>query len=76
MAADPTYVRALIDANPTWSLAFRLSEVDNDNAPIGWARYINLASWLLATFELAERENAHQRENAQKTHTKTHTGGG
>ncbi len=52
---DPTYVRAEIDANPTWALAFRLSEVDNDNAPIGWGRYIGLASWLLATFNMREK---------------------
>jgi hypothetical protein len=52
---DPTYNRAEIDANPEWRLAFRLSEVDNDNAPIGWSRYVTLAAWLLRTFELKER---------------------
>lgn len=52
---DRTYVRAEIDANPTWRLAWRLSEVDNDNAPIGWSRYIPLARWLLSTFRMQER---------------------
>jgi hypothetical protein len=52
---DPTYVKAEIDANPTWKLAWRLSEVDNDEAPIGWSRYIPLAGWLLRTFEMQER---------------------
>ena len=53
--SDPTYVKAEIEANPKWALAFRLSEVDNDNAPIGWARYIPLAGWLLTTFELTPK---------------------
>jgi hypothetical protein len=37
---DPTYDRAAIDANPVWKLAFHLSELHNDNAPIGWSAYI------------------------------------
>jgi hypothetical protein len=53
--SDPTYVRAEIDSNPEWKLAWRLSEVDNDNAPVGWGRYIILARWLLATYDLTER---------------------
>jgi hypothetical protein len=40
---DPTYVKQEIDANPTWKLAWRLSELDNDDAPIGWGRYITIA---------------------------------
>jgi hypothetical protein len=52
---DPSYVRAEIDANPAWRLAFWLSEVDNDNAPIGWSRYIALAQSLLAKFTMQER---------------------
>jgi hypothetical protein len=52
---DPTYVKEQIDADPVWRLAFRLSEVDNDNAPIGWYRYVNLARWLLETFEMNEK---------------------
>jgi hypothetical protein len=55
MPIDPTYIAAEIAANPVWQLAFRLSEVDNDNAPIGWSRYIALARWLLDTFEMTER---------------------
>jgi len=54
-APDPTYVKAQIDADPVWQLAFRLSEVDNDNAPIGWFRYTPLARWLLETFDLKEK---------------------
>lgn len=52
---DPTYVKSQIDDNPVWALAFRLSEVDNDAAPVGWFRYCHLARWLLATFELLEK---------------------
>jgi hypothetical protein len=52
---DPTYVKATIEASPVWRLAFRLSEVDNDNAPIGWYEYAPLARWLLKTFELIEK---------------------
>jgi hypothetical protein len=54
---DPTYVQAEIDANPEWKLAHRLSEVDNDNAPIGWYRYAPLARWLLRTFDMKEKSD-------------------
>lgn len=37
--SDPTYNRAFIDANPVDRLAFVLSELINESAPIGWARY-------------------------------------
>lgn len=53
---DPTYVKNEIEANPIWKLAFRLSEVDNDNAPIGWGRYISLARWLIETYEMKEKK--------------------
>lgn len=54
--SDPTYVKDLIDANPVWKLAFELSEFDNDNAPIGWSRYISMASLLLSKYELIEKK--------------------
>lgn len=40
---DPTYVRAEIEDNPIWRRAFQLSELENDNAPIGWGAYIKRA---------------------------------
>lgn len=40
---DPTYVRELIDANPIWRRAWELSELFNDNAPIGWSAFIEQA---------------------------------
>lgn len=45
---DPTYQKDLIDANPVWKKAFELSEMYNDNAPIGWSTYIPEAERLLA----------------------------
>jgi len=52
---DPTYVKIEIDAKPEWKLAFFLSEVDNDHAPLGWAKYIPMAKCLLNKFELKEK---------------------
>lgn len=49
---DPTYIRDEINANPEWALAFFLSEVDNDNAPIGWYRYISMAKCLLSKYNM------------------------
>jgi hypothetical protein len=45
---DPTYVREEIDANPIWKLAFKLSELENDEAPIGWGEYIPKARHVLS----------------------------
>jgi hypothetical protein len=52
---DPTYIKTEIDANPVWKLAFWMSEIDNDNAPLGWGRYRVLAQALLAEFELTSK---------------------
>lgn len=52
---DPTYVKKEIDENPEWELAFALSEMQNDNAPIGWARYITLANMILAVFDVKKK---------------------
>lgn len=41
--SDPTYVKAEIDANPAWRRAWELSELFNDNAPIGWSNFIEQA---------------------------------
>jgi hypothetical protein len=46
MANDPTYQQDQIDANPIWRVAFILSEILNDNAPIGWGGYIYAAERL------------------------------
>lgn len=55
MQGDPTYVKERINENPVWALAFKMSEQENDNAPIGWGRYIPAAEARLARgFERAE----------------------
>ena len=52
---DPTYDKEQIEANPTWDLAFVLSEIQNDDAPLGWSRYISTAKCLLAAFDIARK---------------------
>jgi len=53
---DPTYNMDIINSKPDWKLAFELSEVDNDNAPIGWFSYIHLASHLNRKYEIKTKE--------------------
>ena len=47
MMSDPTYDRGIIDANPIWKLAFVLSELGNDSAPLGWGGYVPVARSIL-----------------------------
>jgi len=55
---DPTYNKSEINKNPIWQLAFVLSEIQNDNAPLGWSKYIYVAECLLHHFEIkAKGEN-------------------
>ncbi len=42
------------DTNPRDRLAHMLSEMHNDNAPIGWERYRGLASLLLLKFPIRD----------------------
>lgn len=50
--SDPTYDKAEINKNPEWELAFVMSEIMNDDAPIGWGKYIGPARGLLAHFNI------------------------
>ena len=52
---DPTYDKKEIEKDPVWKLAFWMSEVHNDNAPIGWSKYISLADYLLDKYDLVEK---------------------
>lgn len=52
---DPTYELKAIEANPVWQLAFYLSEIQNDKAPIGWGKYIWIAECLLANYEITRK---------------------
>ena len=52
---DPTYDKEVIDANPVWELAFMISEMTNDNAPIGWSGNIMLAGMLIDKYTITLR---------------------
>lgn len=54
--ADPTYRMDEINANPVWKLAFTISEIENDFAPIGWGDRIYLAETLMRLYEITERK--------------------
>ena len=56
--ADPTYVTEKISANPVWQLAFLLSEILNDNAPIGWGSYIYTAERVFELYNIKRRPPA------------------
>ena len=53
---DPTYVQDKINAKPEWRLAFLMSEVLNDNAPLGWGRYIPCAEEILRNYDITRKE--------------------
>lgn len=53
---DPTYDMERIKANPAWDLAFTLSELRNDNAPIGWGAFIPDAESLLRIYDIRRNE--------------------
>lgn len=57
---DPTMNHDEINAVPEWKLAFELSEVDNDLAPIGWSNYITLANHLIKKYYLEEKKISYQ----------------
>ena len=52
---DPTYDRNEINDNPAWQIAFSLSEIQNDNAPVGWGKYIWIAECLLANYDIRRK---------------------
>lgn len=52
---DPTYVKAEIEKNPVWELAFTLSEIMNDTAPIGWGKYIFTAECVLKNYDVKKK---------------------
>lgn len=54
--ADPTYDSEAIAKNPVWQLAFDLSEIQNDSAPIGWGRYIFAAECLLGLYDVKRKQ--------------------
>lgn len=40
---DPTYDQEKLNCNGVWHIAFIISEMVNDGAPIGWSKYIPIA---------------------------------
>jgi len=48
---DPTYDMNVINKNPIWKKAFELSELKNDNAPLGWSNYMKEAEEALKAEE-------------------------
>ena len=52
---DPTYDMQEIKKNPAWHVAWVISEIQNDKAPIGWSKYIFDAECLLKHFSIEER---------------------
>lgn len=58
--SDPTYSKAEIESNPIWHLAFVLSEIRNDSAPIGWGSYIPTAECLLDAFDITPKKKPNQ----------------
>lgn len=53
---DLTYNVDEIRANPIWDLAFVLSEIKNDDAPLEWSMYIPLAKTLLSIFDIKRKD--------------------
>lgn len=53
--SDPTYNAEAINVNPAWRVAFALSEILNDRAPIGWSRYVSAAECLLSKFNVTPK---------------------
>lgn len=52
---DPTYNVEEINKNPVWQLAYSLSEIMNDDAPLGWAKYIFAAECLLSNYKIERK---------------------
>jgi hypothetical protein len=52
---DPTYRKEEIEANRAWHVAWVMSEIQNDFAPIGWGKYIPLAESLLYAFDITPK---------------------
>lgn len=49
--SDPTYDQEEINKNKVWRVAFIMSELRNDNAPLGWSRYIPDATAVVASLD-------------------------
>ena len=52
---DPTYNKIEIEAKIEWHVAWVLSEIENDSAPVGWSRFLGKATCLLAAFDMTPK---------------------
>ncbi len=60
---DPTYNRKEIDKHLIWKMAFIMSECLNDNAPLGWSKYIYVAEQVVkGTTEYVKDNNKVKRK--------------
>lgn len=55
---DPTYDKEAIKARLEWDLAWVLSQIIDDNAPIGWSKHIFTAKCLLAHYDIKRKPQA------------------
>lgn len=55
--SDPTYNIEQIRSKPEWHLAWVLSEIMNDRAPIGWGSYIFAAECLMNSFDITPKSS-------------------
>lgn len=53
---DPTYDTNEIKKNEAWHVAWVLAQIKDDDAPIGWAKWIPTAECLLATFKITPKK--------------------
>lgn len=59
--SDPTYDPEVLRTNGVWQIAFVISEMVNDAAPVGWSRFIPLANQVLADAQSAEAKRLSRR---------------
>lgn len=53
---DPTYDTDEIKKNKVWYLAYVLAQIKDDNAPIGWSRWITTAECLMHNFNITPKK--------------------
>ncbi len=56
---DPTYDKEQIKTKPEWYIAWILSEMRNDTAPIGWGKYRPDARAILNEYDVTRKGATH-----------------
>lgn len=65
---DPTYNTEEIKQNPIWHVAWVLAQIKDDNAPLGWSKWISTAECLLGTFDIIPKKE--KKNDNTKRHKK------